>query len=141
VASLQPPPTWAEIVIVNPQTQKAKFNPVWLKWFLDLAQILNESGGTALLHNSLTSIQGGSSSQRYHLTQLQQETIGTDGGHRPTTPAGVAQTAADLYAGSGAPNNTDGSDGDFYFRSDGTKAGNTVIYHKEAGAWVALVTA
>jgi hypothetical protein len=38
------------------------------------------------------------------------------------------------------PSNADGSNGDFYFRSDGTGASNSVIYHKEAGAWVALVT-
>jgi hypothetical protein len=43
--------------------------------------------------------------------------------------------------GSGAPNNANGSNGDFYFRSDGTVSGNTVVYHKESGSWVALVTA
>lgn len=59
----------------------------------------------------------------------------------PGTPAGVVQTSAGLYGGSGAPNNADGGDGEFYFRSDGTVAGNTVIYHKQGGAWVALVTA
>jgi hypothetical protein len=55
----------------------------------------------------------------------------------PPTDAGAQQTAAGIYAGSGAPNNSNGSDGDYYFRSDGTVAGDTLIYHKEAGSWVA----
>lgn len=50
------------------------------------------------------------------------------------------QTAAAIYAGTGAPNNANGNNGDFYFRGDGTVAGNTVMYHKEAGAWVAFTT-
>lgn len=61
-------------------------------------------------------------------------------GFRPATDAGAYQTAAHLYAGSGAPNNANGSNGDFYFRSDGTVAGNTVMYHKEGGSWVAFTT-
>ncbi len=64
-----------------------------------------------------------------------------NGGLRPPTPAGAGQTAVKLTAGNGAPSNAEASDGDFYFRGDGTVAGNTVIYHKQAGAWVALVTA
>lgn len=50
------------------------------------------------------------------------------------------QTASALYAGTGAPNNANGNNGDFYLRGDGTQAGNTVLYHKEGGAWVALIT-
>jgi hypothetical protein len=48
------------------------------------------------------------------------------------------QTASAIYAGTGAPNNANGSDGDFYFRGNGTVAGSNIVYHKEAGAWVAL---
>jgi hypothetical protein len=59
---------------------------------------------------------------------------------RPSTAAGAAQTGA-LHMGSGAPSNGDGSDGDFYMRTDGTVAGNTIIYHKQGGSWVAAVTA
>lgn len=56
----------------------------------------------------------------------------------PGTAAGALQTACGISAGSGAPSNGDGADGDFYFRSDGTVAGDTVIYHKEGGTWTAL---
>lgn len=60
----------------------------------------------------------------------------------PATASGAvaAQTACGIYGGSGAPTNGIGANGDFYFRSDGTQAGNTVIYHREAGAWIALIT-
>ena len=55
----------------------------------------------------------------------------------PGTDAGVTQTVAGLYAGTGAPNNANGNNGDFYFRSDGGVL--TRIYFKTAGAWVGIV--
>ena len=64
-------------------------------------------------------------------------TIGATDKIFPGTDAAAAQTVAGIYAGTGVPNNANGNNGDFYFRSDGTVAGNTVQYHKEAGAWVA----
>ena len=45
-----------------------------------------------------------------------------------------------LHYGIGVPAATLGANNDFYFRGDGTAAGNTVIYHKQAGVWVALTT-
>jgi len=58
----------------------------------------------------------------------------------PSTDAAAAQAVSGIYAGNGAPNNANGANGDFYFRGDGTVAGNTVAYHREAGAWVAFTT-
>ena len=55
----------------------------------------------------------------------------------PGTDAAAAQTAAGIYAGNGAPNNANGSDGDFYLRSDGGVL--TTIYQRRAGAWVGIV--
>lgn len=55
----------------------------------------------------------------------------------PGTDAAAFQTAAGLYAGTGAPNNANGNDGDFYFRSDGGLL--TTIYQRRAGAWVGVV--
>lgn len=55
----------------------------------------------------------------------------------PPKPDGTAQTAVKLTAGTGAPNNADGSNGDFYFRSDG--GASTTIYQKRTGAWVGIV--
>lgn len=45
MAGFQPPPTYAEVVITDPQGKALpRFNPIWLKWFLDLAQNLSASG-------------------------------------------------------------------------------------------------
>ncbi len=55
----------------------------------------------------------------------------------PATDAGASQTAAGLYAGTGAPNNANGADGDLYFRSDGGAL--TTIYQRRAGAWVGVI--
>jgi hypothetical protein len=67
-------------------------------------------------------------------------TIGNNGQFYPATDAGAAQTSAGIFAGSGAPSDANGNNGDFYFRSGGTVAGNTIIYHQEAGSWVAATT-
>jgi hypothetical protein len=69
---LQPPPTY-EIPIQEDQfSQTLTFSPLWLKWFLDLAQAVSGkfiSGGN---HNSLSGLQGGSATaspggEFYHL--------------------------------------------------------------------------
>ncbi len=84
------------------------------------------------------------------------------GGHRAigsnisTTDAAISQTRSALLAtgavligaggaagcsiwgGAGAPAGGLGANGDFYKRTDGTVAGNTLEYHKEGGAWVAM---
>lgn len=142
-ASFEPPPTYAEVVLADERTGKSRFNPIWLKWFIDLAGFVSQSGGPAgVVHNDTGGLQGGTANQYYHLTAAQDALaiLILASGLRPPTPAGLAQTNLKLTGGSGVPNNADGADGDFYFRSDGTAAGNTVIYHKQAGAWVALVT-
>lgn len=73
----QPPPTWADPVLVDEKTQKAKFNPVWLKWFVDLVGILQESGVVGgIAHNSTTGLQGGSAGQFYHFTAAQNTYLG-----------------------------------------------------------------
>lgn len=49
MSDFQPPPTWANPVLMDkdPKTNenKATFNPVWLKWFVDLTALLSNSGG------------------------------------------------------------------------------------------------
>lgn len=40
----QPPPTYALPVIVDERTGKAIFNPIWLRWFIDLAATTSASG-------------------------------------------------------------------------------------------------
>jgi hypothetical protein len=55
----------------------------------------------------------------------------------PRTDAGAYQVATGFLGGSGAPNNANGINGDFYFRADGGAL--TTIYHKRAGSWVGVV--
>jgi len=71
VAEFQDPPTFAEVVILPEQLrlQGISFNPIWLKWFLDLAAVISASGGGSgsFVHNDMSSIQGGSVTERFHL--------------------------------------------------------------------------
>jgi len=71
MSTFQPPPTWALPVLVNEQTKIAQFNPIWLKWFVDLAQVLTSIGGSSgtVDHNTTVGKQGGGSSEFYHVTQ------------------------------------------------------------------------
>lgn len=66
----QPPPTWAQVILIDERTGNAIFNPVWLKWFVDLVGVINASGGGGgtIQHNSTGSLQGGSANQYFHLT-------------------------------------------------------------------------
>lgn len=57
---------------------------------------------------------------------------------QPTSP--IELGLFNLHYGIGVPAATLGANNDFYFQGNGTQAANTVVYHKEAGAWVALIT-
>jgi hypothetical protein len=57
----------------------------------------------------------------------------------PPNAAGVAQAACRIFAGTGAPSNADGANGDFYHRSDTPGTANQRIYVKSAGAWIGIV--
>lgn len=67
-----PPPTYADPVIVEEETGRAQFNPLWLKWFLDLGQFVTVNGGGGLIqHNSTGGLQGGATGEYLHLTATQ----------------------------------------------------------------------
>lgn len=70
MATYQPAPTYAEVLLVDEVTKKARFNPIWLKWFLDLTAALSESGaaGGAVSHESLDDLLGGAAADHYHFT-------------------------------------------------------------------------
>lgn len=69
MSDFQPPPTWALPILVNEQTKQAQFNPIWLKWFVDLAGVLSSFGGGSgsADHNLLSGLQGGAADEYYHL--------------------------------------------------------------------------
>ncbi len=49
----QPPPTWALPVIVDKTSGQGVFNPIWLKWFIDLSKNLLPAGAGS---GSVTSV-------------------------------------------------------------------------------------
>lgn len=79
MSDFQPPPTYAEVVLVDPRTNQGRFNPIWLNWFIGLAQFVNSSGGSAgVSHNDTGGLQGGvigSPGEFYHLTKAQHDGI------------------------------------------------------------------
>lgn len=62
--------------------------------------------------------------------------------HSTTDHAGItgvpaALAAQGIHIGAGVPDNGLGSNGDFYFRTDGTLLAS-LIYHKAGGVWVSI---
>ena len=53
--------------------------------------------------------------------------------------SGVYQTACGLWAGTGAPSNSYGQTGDYYFRSDTPASANQRVYVKNGGTWTGIV--
>jgi hypothetical protein len=56
ITSFQPPPTYALPVVVDELTGKSVFNPIWLRWFIDLSSNLGSGGAGS---GSVTSITAG----------------------------------------------------------------------------------
>ena len=57
MSNFQPPPTWANPVIVDEATGRSTFNPIWLKWFIELSANLGGQGagsGTVIGHTPVT---------------------------------------------------------------------------------------
>lgn len=97
MSDFQPPPTYAEVVLIDERTNKPKFNPIWLKWFLDLAGFISASGGGtgSVVHNDTSGLQGGTTNQFFHLTAAQFAGLATiaSGNYTPTL-TGVANVDA-----------------------------------------------
>ena len=100
--AFEPPPTYAEPVVVDERTGKSLFNPLWLKWFLDLAGILSASGGGSggILHNNLTGLQGGQANEYYHLKSSEYTALSgaTSGSYTPTLTNTTNLAASTAYA-------------------------------------------
>lgn len=100
--AFEPPPTYAEVVLIDSVTKKHVFNPIWLKWFIDLAGILSVTGGGGgtLLHNNLGSIQGGAANEYYHLTAAQEARVAAtlSGTYTPTLTNTTNVAASTAYS-------------------------------------------
>lgn len=70
--AFQPVPTYQDPVEVDPKTGKSSFSPTWLSWFLTLT---NGGLSSAIQHNQLLGLQGGTSGQYYHLTSAEKNSI------------------------------------------------------------------
>lgn len=87
MADFQPPPTYAEVILTDPTTGKGSFNPIWLNWFITLAQSLSGGG---MDHENLSGLLGGGPNDHYHLTQAQN--LAATGG--PAVPVTTIVTPA-----------------------------------------------
>lgn len=75
MAIVQPVPAYALPFIGNEKALQElglKFNPQWLKWFLDL---INGGLAGATLHDDLAGLQGGTVGEYYHLTASQHSAV------------------------------------------------------------------
>lgn len=86
-SAFEPPPTYASVVLYDERAQdtpkllaSVKFNPIWLKWFVDLSALLSVAGGgggSGFSHNSTTGLQGGTANQYYHFTAAEHTKLQT----------------------------------------------------------------
>lgn len=79
----EPPPTYADVVLIDPGKKPgdpgfSRFNPIWLKWFVDAAAFITANGGSGTSdHNQLSGLQGGSTNQYYHFTGTEHSALVT----------------------------------------------------------------
>lgn len=92
MAVLEPPPTYTDPVRVDERTGRARFSEIWLKWFIDLAALINPAGlGT------VTSVSGSGGTTGLTLT----------GG--PITTSGTLTLGGTLVVANGGTGNTTGT--------------------------------
>lgn len=80
MATAPVPPTYAPPFIRKPGARddtEVAINPIWLSWFLSVAQTFTAAGATesGLPHNGLTGLQGGTVDEYYHLTAAQRTAL------------------------------------------------------------------
>ena len=74
MTTFTPPPTYAEPVIADEKTGKSTFNPIWLKWFLDISAFVSINGGSSsggINHESLQGLLGGAAGDHQHFTSAE----------------------------------------------------------------------
>ena len=73
MSHFQPPPVGLPLTEIDSAGRPLPLNSVWTKWFIELAKFINNvgAGGGEINHQSLQSLQGGTVTERYHLTAAQ----------------------------------------------------------------------
>jgi len=98
----QPPPTYAEIILEDPQTKKPYFNPIWLKWFIDIQAFITVSGGPyASLYGSASQpFNVGTATAAANAVRLDQLVVSKkfNSGNKTITAAGTFTVAHGLGA-------------------------------------------
>lgn len=88
MATFPPPPTYVAPIGQDPVTGKSYFEPAWLQWFLDFAQILTSAGGTSgVNHEALGGLLGGAANDHWHLTETQRDRLLDGSGEAVDLPA------------------------------------------------------
>lgn len=163
MSNFQAPPTYAELLVTDPKSGKTAFNPIWLNWFISLTQNIGAAGPINSVTASAPVVSSGGANPNITVSAIPNTALATmgaitlkgnattgaatptdlaigqgpNGQFYPVTDANAAQTASGIFAGTGAPNNANGNNGDVYIRSDG--GAGTTIYHRRAGAWVGVL--
>jgi hypothetical protein len=84
-STFQPPPTYALPVIVDELTGRSVFNPIWLKWFIDLSSGLGSVGAGSGTVTSVTAGTGLSGGPITSTGALSLSNVGTPGTYVKTT--------------------------------------------------------
>lgn len=100
-ATFQPPPTFADPVIVNELSGRSQFNPIWLQWFLSVAQFISQANA-----GRLKSVIPVSSSGVYNPSQGTNNVVvflgGDGGGGGNALATGAGQISVGGGGGAGA---------------------------------------
>jgi len=83
--TFQPPPTYALPVIVDEASGKAVFNPIWLRWFIDLSRGLTAAGAGSGTVTSITTGTGLTGGPITTTGSVSIASIGTPGTYVKTT--------------------------------------------------------
>lgn len=73
MANFPTPPTYTLPLEEDKTTKQVVFSPIWLRWFIDMANTFTKMGftlGGALDHEKLEGLLGGITDEHYHLTEL-----------------------------------------------------------------------
>lgn len=96
--NLPPAPTYSDVVLID-DTKKpsqqgySRFNPVWLRWFLDAVAYIQSLAGGSIEHNATLGLQGGTTNEYYHFTSAE---------HTSLEEFITTQTANKVFAGPAA---------------------------------------
>lgn len=109
---------------------------------LDVARVENSggalgAGSKVYAHGAIASNAAGGST-KVGAAFLQGDVDISNGRLAPPKDDGTVQTGA-IYQGSGVPSNSNGSNGDIYFRTDTPGTVNQRIYVKSAGSWTGIL--